>query len=356
MARTHVEMIAFAAALAAVPACRGGSLQGSGADGGGGSTVLTGSGGATGMNCAAVTQPVVPAGLDVMILLDTSPSMNDSPLTGACAGGCGADSKWAQTTTAIESVVAQTDQTIDWGLTLLGDADPATCGAPGTLAWPVMPGAAGGIAAAINGRTSANGDLASARERLTRGAVNGTAEYFTSSAEANLKLIVLVTDGVPSCLSDTAARDGNDTISTVDAIAYATEQGFSTFVVGVATGGGPADEVLEHMALVSGVPPAGNRVYYPVASTSDLATVLNVVTGNASCLYTIPEPPNADVNRFNIGVIVDGNEIPHDQTHTNGWDYANYTETHVRVYGPSCDAVTNQPAEHQVAVAFKCLL
>jgi hypothetical protein len=337
-------MIAFAAALAAVPACLGGSLQGSGSDGGGG---------ATGMNCASIRQPVVPAGLDVMILLDTSPSMNDSPLTGACAGGCGADSKWAQTTTAIRSVVGQTDQAISWGLALLGDSDAAGCGGSGTLAWPVMPGAAGGIASAINRRTSANGDLASAGERLTSGAVNGAAEYFTSSADANLKLIVLVTDGVPSCMSDTAAPDGNDTASTVDAIAYATEHGFSTFVVGVATGGGPADMVLAQMALVSGVPRAGNPVYYPVASTSDLVTVLNVVTGSASCLFTIPEPPNADVSRFNIGVIVDGNEIPHDQTHANGWDYANFTETHLRVHGPSCDAIMNSPAP-QVAVAFKC--
>jgi hypothetical protein len=359
MGRCRVREPWFAAALAAVAACRGGALQGgSGAGGRGGGG---GAGGSiiTGMNCAAVAMPATPSGLDVVVLLDASASMNDAPGLGPCDAGCGAGSKWAQATAAIDAVVAQTGPTVKWGLALLGDSDAARCAMPGTLVVPVAPATANGIAATFASRTSASGDLAAVRERLTRAAVNGAAAYFTASPGDDFKLTVLVTDGAPSCNSETAGPNGNandnDTALTVDAITYAAQRGFPTYVVGVATAGGADDAFLEQMALAGGVARTGSPAYYPVASTSDLVTVLNDVVAGSSCMFAIPPPPNSDVDRQHIGVSVGGTEIARDPNHANGWDYTDLAATHVQVYGPPCDAIMNQAATHEVAVFFKCV-
>jgi hypothetical protein len=302
------------------------------------------------MNCAQVPVPATPSGLDIVVLLDASASMNETPGNGPCDGGCGAGSKWAQATAAINAVVTQTAPTVNWGLALLGDSNAASCAVLGTLAVPVAPRTAGGIAAAIATRTSASGDLAVVRDRRTRSAVNGAAAYLTTSPGDAFKLIVLVTDGPPSCSSDTTVPDGNDTASTVDAITAAALQGVPTYVVGFATSGS-ADVNLDQLAQAGGV----SRAHYPAASTSDLAAILNQVVAGSGCIFAIPPPPNSDVDRQHIGVSVGGTEIARDTSHTNGWDYTDSAATHVQIFGQPCDAIMSQPAT-PVAVAFKCVL
>ena len=354
MARLRVQEISFAAALAAVASCHGGSLQG-GPGGHGGSSIMTGSGGITGMNCAAVPQSVNLPSSDLLILLDTSPSMNDAPVDGACDGGCGTGSKWEQTTAAINAVVAQTDRTINWGLGFFGDIGTSSCAVVGGPVVPVVQGASRAIAGAIAGRTSASGDLASVSPRLTRPAISEAADYFTAAPDSNRKMIVLVTDGVPG----SPAVNSDDTMATAQAIQNAGTRGFPTFVVGVGINAstGPEDASLQEMALAGGVPRAGSPTYYPAASTSDLVTVLNTIVASASsCVFAVPPPPNSDVDRLHIGVSVDGTELPRDTTHANGWDFADAGGAFFQVYGPPCDALTREPAAHTVQVVFKCIL
>ena len=65
---------------------------------------------------------------DILIVQDRSLSMtddnNDQPCAGGSASGdgnCGAASKWSQTTTALNTVLSQTDTSVNWGLYWLGD-------------------------------------------------------------------------------------------------------------------------------------------------------------------------------------------------------------------------------------------
>src|SRR5690348_3883441 len=69
------------------------SGSGTGLIGGGGAQ--TGQGNITGMNCAAVNQPVAKLPPDILLVQDKSGSMNESA-DGTCTSNCGANSKWSQ--------------------------------------------------------------------------------------------------------------------------------------------------------------------------------------------------------------------------------------------------------------------
>src|SRR5262245_56791235 len=124
------------AGLLIVGACGGGgTLTGAGGGGPlghGGGIVLTGSAGATGtgtagitgMDCAARPIPLQRVPPDILIVVDTSASMNDAA-DGSCAGGCGAGSKWAAAVSGIDSVAGSTSNDIKWGLKLLAGGSDA---------------------------------------------------------------------------------------------------------------------------------------------------------------------------------------------------------------------------------------
>ena len=54
-------------------------------------------------------------------------------------------------------------------------------------------------------------------------------------------------------------------------------------------------------------------------------------------------------------MIVDGNELPKDTNHANGWDYTSTGMTAVQVYGSTCDAIMNGQAK-SVEIVFKCII
>jgi hypothetical protein len=69
-------------------------------------------------------------------------------------------------------------------------------------------------------------------------------------------------------------------------------------------------------------------------------------------VFSIPPPPSTDTDRLNIGVMLDGQDVPFDASHTSGWDYANVAATSLRVYGPACDEyLTGMKA---VRIVFYC--
>ena len=53
-----------------------------------------------------------------------------------------------------------------------------------------------------------------------------------------------------------------------------------------------------------------------------------------------------------VAVDVDGNRIPRDATHTNGWDYAAGTNS-IQLYGSPCDTVMNTQTK-KVDIIYGC--
>src|SRR5262249_39679889 len=87
----------------------------------GNSTRAGATGGAPGssnkdVNCGTFMQPAQMVPPDILIVQDKSGSMNDQADGTTCNGGCGANSKWSQTTSALNMVIGMTDTTVNWGL------------------------------------------------------------------------------------------------------------------------------------------------------------------------------------------------------------------------------------------------
>jgi hypothetical protein len=72
-----------------------------------------------------------------------------------------------------------------------------------------------------------------------------------------------------------------------------------------------------------------------------------------TCHFAIPDPPCSYVSRSRIGVRVDDMEIPYDPSEQDGWEYADSTQTTIRINGPSCDAVTGGAG---VTIVYRVLL
>ena len=101
-----------------------------------GGSSTTGQGGLTGqggdMACATFPKSSSKLPPDILIVLDASGSMNEDATNTSCGNaGCGATSKWALMTPAINQVVNDTQTDVNWGLKFFADMGN-TCGVNAT--------------------------------------------------------------------------------------------------------------------------------------------------------------------------------------------------------------------------------
>jgi hypothetical protein len=322
-----------------------------------GSAGMTGSGG--GVECGAFDKPSSKLPPDILIVLDASGSMDQDATNAMCSGGCGAMSKWALMTPAINTVVQQTETDVNWGLKFFADMG-TTCGvAANTVAVNVAPMNAAMVASAITGRTSGNGGVANGSRTPTRAGENAAVTYLTGLADTNPKFIVLATDGSPNCPA-TGSTDNDDTAGAVGAVRAAKTAGIPTFVVGISAGGAP-EMALNMMAVEGGYPQVGQPTqYYPVSSTNEFAAVLRTLVGMAStCTFSVPPPPTNDGTTSRGDIAVKGTSggaattIPLDGT--NGWSYTDASMTSIVLHGTACDQVTAGTIT-TVTIVFHCHL
>jgi hypothetical protein len=330
--------------LASGSAGTSGNVVGAGGIGNFGGT-SSGQGGLTGqggnMGCATFPKSSSKLPPDILIVLDASGSMNEDQTNTSCGNqGCGATSKWALMTPAINQVVSDTQAEVNWGLKFF--ADSGSCGVNNNAAVPVAGMNATAIAASIMGRTSANGGVMNGSSTPTRAAENAAVTYLNGLAamDQNPKFIVLATDGQPNCPAS-GSTSTDDSPGAITAVTNAKTAGYPTFVVGIATGGGAAETTLNSMATAGGYPQAGAATqYYAVSDTAGFASVLRTLVGMAStCNFSIPTPPTNDgtTSREDISVTGDNGTIPQDAN--NGWTYTDTTHTSITLHGSSCDAV-----------------
>jgi hypothetical protein len=310
----------------------------------------TGTGGVTGnMNCAAVPQSLQHLTPDLLIVLDTSASMNDA-VDGPCAGDCGPRSKWAAAVAAIDSVVGTT--TLNWGLKLLGAAGNA-CDAGG-IDVPVGPQTRSAIANALANRSTPPA-LAAPGNTPARAAIAVAAAHLAGRDPGASRIIALITDGVPDCKPGEPDLLASDTDGAVQAITDARGTAVETWVAGVGTAGGPADLPLARMAVAGGLPRAFAPTYVPVTGSSDLVNALNdLVAQSATCVFAVPDPPNADTDRANIDLqfqFSDGAGQPIVRDPQNGWDYTDDSMTGVQLHGSACDTARGGSP---VQITFLC--
>jgi len=314
---------------------------------GGGGSGPSGAGGTGPMECAAIARSATPVTPDVLIVLDTSASMNDG-FDGACASGCGASSKWAEAVASIESVAdGSTSAVANWGLELMNDGTNAC--ATGGVAVSAGPATGGQIRAALSARSTPPG-LALPGNTPARAAIRVAAANRLGATDLGQQIIVLVTDGVPDCMPGATDPLATDADGAIQAVTDATTAGIGTCVIGLGTAGGPADATLAQMAVYGSCPVA--PAYTPVSSGPALTDALNAIGAlGAACQFVIPPPPTTDgtTTRGNISVFI--NQTPIQLDPNNGWTYANAAQTVLQLRGSACTASRGQT----VSVIFNCL-
>lgn len=256
---------------------------------------------------------------DLLIVLDRSGSMNQSPEGFSCRfDPTTCVSKWTQVTAAINQVVSRTEKTIHWGLKIFANDD--VCGiTPGATVEP-----RGMNAAAIAAAIADPAILPATMGRTpTRAAELSAGKYLTtlSATDRNPKFVLLATDGQPNCVEGEVDTALDDTTPAIDSVATVKAMGFPTFVIGIATEGGAADMTLNAMAASGGYPLSGGTTqYYSVSTTDDLVTALNriqVIT-MGMCTYPLATPDErSDMTK--VTVTVDGVSSPKDDP--NGWHF-----------------------------------
>ena len=340
---------------------------GSGASSGAGNTTglgnfggtTSGQGGLTGqggnMQCGSYDRPSSKLPPDILIVLDASGSMNEDAMNASCTGGCGANSKWALLTPALNQVVMQTETEVNWGLKLFADTNN-TCGvSPNMVAVPIAPNSAAAIAAATAARTDANGNVTNGSRTPTRSAEDAAVTYLRANTDPNPKFILMATDGQPNCPASGNTQN-DDTPGEVAAVTAARTAGFPTFVVGLSAPAGAANDALNMMADAGGYPRAADPRYYPVTSAAEFIAVLQTLVGVATtCTFSIPPPPTNDgtTSREDISVTSNTGMIP--MNATDGWTYSDASHTSITLNGAACAAVEAGTITN-VTIVFNCHL
>lgn len=334
------------------PGGSGGSTGAAGTAGaagrGGARGTLTGTGGGNGEfardagSCGQVMASTETVPGDLLIILDKSGSMDNQFTDVACPRGMTCVIKWPAMTTALDTVVMNTQAQINWGLKYF--SNDGTCGAAGPAEIPPAPNNAATIAASI-GMTNPGGNTP------TRFAVEAGADYMRTLTDPNPKYILLATDGQPNCCTTAggatcpprmgnggggnAQADDPNAIAAV-AAAYNNGAGIPVFVVGVGSLG-TAVTTLNAMAAAGGkAQPADamGRTYFPADDPAGLEAALATISGQIkSCTFSLSRVPPVPAN---IAVLGDGKAIPADPV--NGWSYGPGMMSLV-VNGSTCDQV-----------------
>jgi hypothetical protein len=322
-----------------------GGSAGNGAGTGGAGLPDASLGGASGgdaANCGVETF-MLERGLppDLLIVLDRSMSMADSP-----AGG-GA-SKWIQVTGALRQTVMNLQGQIKWGLSFFPSDD--SCGVASAVDVAVAPMSFAAIDAAMTNHSPGGGTP-------TQGAIRRAGAYLTSLAEGNPKYLLLATDGAPNCATTgcvcppgftqmgnecclgpvcLGCSGGPDEAGAISAVGDVAAMGVHTFVIGISTGAAE-ENVLNQMAQRGMEPRSGGPpYYYPVASAAQLVDAVSAIAGRIiSCTFALDRaPPYPD----RVSVTAGGQEVPRDPAHGNGWDLST-DGRQVQLYGSWCARV-----------------
>jgi hypothetical protein len=320
---------------------------------------LAGAAGDVGSNpdasCGQKTYPTTTVPGDLLLILDKSGSMANQFNDTACGRGMTCVTKWPSMTTALTTVVMNTQAMVNWGLKYF--SNDGVCGAAGPAEIPPAPNNAPAIAASI-GMTAPGGNTP------TRFAIEAGAAYLGTLTDPNPKYILLATDGEPNCCTTAGGATcpqmgrgggGNATPDDANAIAaiaatYNNGAGVPVFVVGVGNLG-TAVTTLNNMATAGGkAQPADamGRIYFPADDPAALEAALGKIAGQVqSCTFALGSAPPDPTN---IAVTGDNKIIPKDPV--NGWSYGPGMMS-VILNGTSCEAVKAGTIQ-QVQTIFGC--
>ncbi len=244
---------------------------------------------------------------DILLVLDRSGSMGDRLVSN------NSTSKWDIIRPAIADVVNNTGASVNYGLMLFPNNNDCQTGRVR-------------VPNALNNGTSILNEMNGSSPRggtPTHQSLNEAKSYYDGfPVNEDGRVVLLATDGIPTCNSSTNAS--------VSAIQNLAQTGIATYVLGF--GFGDADiSGLQAMAAAGG----GGQVY-PADSPAQLQAAFDAILGDItvpSCEFQLQQTPS---NTSDINISFNGVELVRDDP--NGWSYDEATKT-ITLLGASCESV-----------------
>ncbi len=205
----------------------------------------------------------------------------------------------------------------------------------------------------------------------TAEAIRLAAQYLAGTRTVARTMIV-ATDGAPNCNGDLnqtqcicTSTTGNcatspggefnclDDARTINAVKDVfTNQNIPVFVIGIGSTERPEFlKVLDNMAVAGGRARPTLPRHYNVQSAAELKAALQSIGDSiAKCTYLTPSSPT-DPNA--ISVEINGQRIPRDPTHMNGWDWVDQAYGTLAFFGTACASASSGTPEISGVVSCK---
>ncbi len=304
---------------------------------------------------------------ELLLLLDRSGSM--ARLVDGGNPTVGLKSRWDLTSSALETILAQTEDDIAWGLKMYPTCKAAVIsGSPGGCEFPAGslvhdPCATQGFTAApalaqhdlFAGLIRDNAPALDRGATPTATAIDEAVALLKQRTTPNPRYLLLATDGVPNCgLNAANQRDYSveDTEGAIAAVQRSAAAGVPVFVLGVAisdnASSASAHEVLNRLAVAGGRARDGAVKYHPALDQTQLGNALaEIAAATISCTFALRAAPPEDA----VAVVdVDGKRLPEDTV--NGWSLASSRKA-IIFNGLACAAL-KRGEFRQTAVTFGC--
>jgi hypothetical protein len=312
----------------------GGSTVPGGSSGGGGSgsgngnvdgVPGSGSGGdGSGGSCGGMEFALSKVPPNVMLVIDRSGSMKDPIANGSST------SKYADLTTAVQSLVRTYDTQMRLGATFYSADDNCAPGSAGFI------GPVGGGSTVVNQVArhlpAGNTPTASTLESVIRSG------QLTDPTRANY--VVLATDGLPNC--------GDVDVTGRIQRLYGSSPSVSTFVIGLGSETNSNAGLLNEWADAGHTAKSGSIRYQQTNSPDKLRQAFDEIVGAiAVCSFKMAQ---AAPDPTLITVSIDGQPVSPSPTQGYSYDAASNTIT---LHGPACDALRNNSSA-KVSVVYGC--
>ncbi len=265
---------------------------------------------------------------DLLLVVDKSGSMSETLGTG--------DVKWWVMRDALTSIVSDYEGGINFGLLLFPFGSECTAG----IVSSQIGAPASDISLTLNLTIPAGGTP-------THTTLQGALQYYNGiDVNPQGRYVLLATDGQPNCrdMNDPNVPTVTETIAAINALRSAN---IPTYVLGFGDAVNNDPTTLQSMAEAGGT---GN--YYACNSPAELQAALDAIAGSLEVppctfdLAVVPEDPDK------IAVFFDGEPVPRDPGHQNGWDY-DAVSNQITIYGAACDELQSGSVT-EVTVDYGC--
>lgn len=288
-------------------------------------------------NCLPTVSTLQARPTEVLLVQDRSSAM---------AEAAGTDSKWSVSEAAIVNVARL--PTASWGLMLFPKADLGgeCCQMPSSddaAEVEVAPSSASATALSGTFQHSAATGIGRPMAR----AITQAASYLAARTTSTAKYIVLVAAGEPTCSGDGLCSAANtaDATRSKDAVTHAASRlgiPVAIVAVGLATGNNAlqpvaTQQLFTDLAKLGGMPNTtpNQPAYWAATSADELAYALTAIAAQTkSCSFALPAPIGW---RTDAQVALSDVRLSRDQTHQDGWDFAD-DGTSIVLFGKSCTA------------------